>query len=170
MPSGLITENELAAAKTVKMPFVNPQDQQRIVWAPSFVLARAYLDQLVRIERTNVGDDRGGADHAGQRRAALGSRTEDGADRSSPSQLKARRRRVEGRIQSHHARAATVTFSICPSWNAEHDGPGVRDGSMDRRLFIEGASVLLAAASLERETSKRRRFRRLRSRRFARTS
>ncbi len=48
MPSGLISENELAAAKTVKMPFVNPQDQQKIVWAPSFVLARAYLDQLVR--------------------------------------------------------------------------------------------------------------------------
>jgi hypothetical protein len=48
VPSGLISENELAAAKTVKMPFVNPQDQQKIVWAPSFVLARAYLDQLVR--------------------------------------------------------------------------------------------------------------------------
>jgi hypothetical protein len=48
VPSGLISENELAAAKTVKMPFVNPQDQQRIVWAPSFVLARAYLDQLAR--------------------------------------------------------------------------------------------------------------------------
>jgi hypothetical protein len=48
VPNGLITENELAAAKTVKMPYVNPQDQQRIVWAPSFPLVRAYLDQLAR--------------------------------------------------------------------------------------------------------------------------
>jgi hypothetical protein len=48
LPSGLITENELAAAKSVKMPYLNTQDQQRLVWAPSFALARAYLDQLAR--------------------------------------------------------------------------------------------------------------------------
>jgi hypothetical protein len=48
VPSGLITENELAAAKTVKMPYLNTQDQQKLVWAPSFALARAYLDQLAR--------------------------------------------------------------------------------------------------------------------------
>ena len=48
LPSGLITENELAAAKTVKMAYLNTQDQQKLVWAPSFALARAYLDQLAR--------------------------------------------------------------------------------------------------------------------------
>jgi hypothetical protein len=48
VPSGLITEDELAAAKTVKMPYWNTQDQQRFVWPPSFALARAYLDQLTR--------------------------------------------------------------------------------------------------------------------------
>ena len=48
LPSGLISENELAAAKTVKMDFWNPQDQQKMVWPPSFALARAYLDQLDR--------------------------------------------------------------------------------------------------------------------------
>jgi hypothetical protein len=48
VPSGLITENELAAAKTVKMSYLNTQDQQKLVWAPSFALARAYLDQLER--------------------------------------------------------------------------------------------------------------------------
>jgi LVIVD repeat len=48
VPSGLITENELAAAKTVRMPYWNTQDQQKYVWAPSFVVARAYLDQLAR--------------------------------------------------------------------------------------------------------------------------
>ena len=48
LPNGLITENELAAAKTVRMPYWNTQDQQKYVWAPSFALARAYLDQLAR--------------------------------------------------------------------------------------------------------------------------
>jgi hypothetical protein len=48
LPNGLITENELAAAKTVKVPYWNTQDQQRFVWPPSFALARAYLDQLAR--------------------------------------------------------------------------------------------------------------------------
>jgi len=46
--NGNITENELAAAKTVKMPYFNPQDQQKLVWAPSFPLVRAYVDQLAR--------------------------------------------------------------------------------------------------------------------------
>ena len=48
MPSGLITENELAAAKTVRMAYWNTQDKQRFVWPPSFALVRAYLDQLAR--------------------------------------------------------------------------------------------------------------------------
>ncbi len=48
VPSGLISENELAAAKTVKFDRWNTQDQQKIVWPPSFPLVRAYLDQLER--------------------------------------------------------------------------------------------------------------------------
>ena len=48
VPSALITENEIAAAKTVKVEYWNTQDQQRFVWPPSFALARAYLDQLER--------------------------------------------------------------------------------------------------------------------------
>lgn len=30
------------------MPYWNTQDQQKYVWAPSFVVARAYVDQLER--------------------------------------------------------------------------------------------------------------------------
>jgi len=48
VPNGLITENELAAAKSVKTAYLNTQDQQKNVWVPSFALARAYLDQLER--------------------------------------------------------------------------------------------------------------------------
>ena len=43
-----ISDNELAAAKTVKMPWLNTQDQPKIIWPQTFVLARAYLDQLER--------------------------------------------------------------------------------------------------------------------------
>jgi len=48
IPNANISENELAAAKTVKVPFWNTQDQQKFKWPQTFVLARAYLDQLER--------------------------------------------------------------------------------------------------------------------------
>jgi hypothetical protein len=48
VPSGLITKNELDAAKTVKFQYWNTQDQQKFVWPASFALSRAYLDQLER--------------------------------------------------------------------------------------------------------------------------
>ena len=48
LPSPLLSANEIAAAKTVKMPYWNVQEQQKIVWPPTFALARAYLDQLER--------------------------------------------------------------------------------------------------------------------------
>src|SRR5215467_12903183 len=48
LPSGLITQNELDAARTVHFGFYNTQDQQKFVWPPSFPLAKAYLDQLER--------------------------------------------------------------------------------------------------------------------------
>jgi len=48
LPSGLITQNEIDAAKTVRFDFYNVQDQQKFVWPPSFALAKAYLDQLER--------------------------------------------------------------------------------------------------------------------------
>jgi len=48
VPGGLISANELAAAKTVKVGYWNTQDQQKFVWPPSFALARAYVDQLER--------------------------------------------------------------------------------------------------------------------------
>jgi hypothetical protein len=48
VPSPLISQNEIDAAKTVHFDYWNTQDQQKFVWPPSFALARAYLDQLER--------------------------------------------------------------------------------------------------------------------------
>jgi hypothetical protein len=48
LPSGLISHNELDAAKTVTFDYLNAQEQRKIVWPPSFAKARAFLDQLER--------------------------------------------------------------------------------------------------------------------------
>jgi hypothetical protein len=48
VPSGLITQNELDAAKTVKWEYLNAQEQRKIVWPASFAKPRAFLDQLER--------------------------------------------------------------------------------------------------------------------------
>jgi LVIVD repeat len=48
LPSGLISQNELDAAKTVKWDYLNAQEQRKMVWPPSFAKPRAYLDQLER--------------------------------------------------------------------------------------------------------------------------
>ena len=47
-PSGFISQNEIDAAKSVRLAYFNAQDQPRFVWPASFVLARAYCDQLAR--------------------------------------------------------------------------------------------------------------------------
>jgi hypothetical protein len=48
VPSGLITQNELDAAKTVRFDSYNAQHQEKLVWPPSFALVKAYVDQLER--------------------------------------------------------------------------------------------------------------------------
>jgi hypothetical protein len=47
-PSAFISQNEIDAAKTVHFDYYNTQGQQKLVWPPSFALARAYVDQLQR--------------------------------------------------------------------------------------------------------------------------
>jgi hypothetical protein len=47
-PSGLISRNEIEAAKLVHLDYFNAQDQPKLTWPASFVLARAYVDQLER--------------------------------------------------------------------------------------------------------------------------
>jgi hypothetical protein len=49
-PSQDLTQNEIDAANLVHLDIFNPTTQPRITWPASFVVARAYLDQL---ERTN---------------------------------------------------------------------------------------------------------------------
>ena len=50
LPSEFLTENEIAAASTVRPATFNAQDQRRIDWSTRPVVARAYLDQLGRTD------------------------------------------------------------------------------------------------------------------------
>jgi hypothetical protein len=47
-PSGLLSANEIAAAKLVHLEYFNAQDQPKITWPAAFAVARAYVDQLAR--------------------------------------------------------------------------------------------------------------------------
>src|SRR5436853_1701787 len=48
LPSSQLTQNEIDAAKLVKLAYQNVQDQQRLTWPATFVVARAYLDHRER--------------------------------------------------------------------------------------------------------------------------
>jgi hypothetical protein len=47
-PTKFITQNEINAAKSVQVSELNVQNQQKIEWPKTFVVAKAYLDQLER--------------------------------------------------------------------------------------------------------------------------
>jgi hypothetical protein len=47
-PSALISQNEIDAARSVHLDYLNTQGQPKFVWPASFALARAYVDQLER--------------------------------------------------------------------------------------------------------------------------
>jgi hypothetical protein len=54
LPSEHLSQNEIDAAKTVRLPFFNAQGQPKFTWPPSFPLARAYVDQLERSRCMNA--------------------------------------------------------------------------------------------------------------------
>lgn len=47
-PSPALSQNEIDAARTVKLEYLNAQGQPQFTWPPSFPLVRSYLDQLER--------------------------------------------------------------------------------------------------------------------------
>lgn len=54
-PSGLLSQNEIDAAKLVQVDFMNAQGQAKVIWPASFVVARAYVDQLARSNHLPAG-------------------------------------------------------------------------------------------------------------------
>lgn len=54
-PNPLLTRNEIEAANTVTFEYLNPQGQPKFTWPTTFVLAKAYVDQLDRND--TLGDE-----------------------------------------------------------------------------------------------------------------
>ncbi len=54
-PSPLLSQNEIDAAKSVHLDYLNVQGQPKYVWPATFALARAYLDQLERSNGLGTG-------------------------------------------------------------------------------------------------------------------
>jgi hypothetical protein len=92
-PSAFISENEIAAAKTVKFDYLNTQGQQKFVWPASVSLARAYLDQLERSNGLEAGK-------IAEVRAALAT-----AEKASAAERGEVLRRVVSRLESETTRA-----------------------------------------------------------------
>ena len=76
-PSAYISQNEIDAAKTVHYDYLNTQGQPKMVWPPSFSLARAYVDQLERENSLKAGEI------SGLRKSLDGAEKSMGAKRSS---------------------------------------------------------------------------------------
>jgi hypothetical protein len=47
-PTKFLTQNEIDAAKSVQLPELNVQNQQKIEWPAKLIVAKAYVDQLAR--------------------------------------------------------------------------------------------------------------------------
>jgi hypothetical protein len=61
VPTPLLSQNEIDAAKTITFSEANAQDQKKFVWPPSFAMARAFVDQLERskgLSSGNIGSTR----------------------------------------------------------------------------------------------------------------
>ncbi|HKT87665.1 MAG TPA: hypothetical protein VJQ59_04480, partial [Candidatus Sulfotelmatobacter sp.] len=54
-PTKNLTQNEIDAAKSVQVNDLNVQDQQKIEWPATLVVAKAYLDQLSRSQALSAG-------------------------------------------------------------------------------------------------------------------
>ncbi|HYD52491.1 MAG TPA: hypothetical protein VEA99_07680 [Gemmatimonadaceae bacterium] len=74
VPTEHVSQNEIDAARTVHLDYLNAQGQPKFSWPPSFALARAYLDQLERGKCL-------GANHIASARTTLSS-----AERASGAQ------------------------------------------------------------------------------------
>jgi hypothetical protein len=74
LPSDFVTENEIAASRTVVMDYFNPQGQPMFHWPASYDLARAYLDQLERnreLDLQAISTIRSGINDAENRRGTV---------------------------------------------------------------------------------------------------
>jgi hypothetical protein len=97
LPSEYLSQNEIDAANLVKFTELNVQGQPKITWPPSFVVAKAYLDQLTRAKAL-------AADRASALAAAM-----DRAEKSSGGQRRTAVTQLETMAAELESGAASAT-------------------------------------------------------------
>ena len=113
-PSGFISQNEIDAAKSVHFDELNVQGQPKLVWPPTFALARAYVDQLARsngLSADQISTIRQGLDACRER-----------IGRAAPDGAHAARDAVGWR------RAGLVRFAKGPEAGGDREKPDGSDG------------------------------------------
>jgi hypothetical protein len=80
-PTKFLTQNEIDAAKSVRVSELNVQDQQKIDWPAQLVVAKAYVDQLERSQALP-------ADRIAALRAAIDAAETSHMSRSNVAKLK----------------------------------------------------------------------------------
>ncbi len=88
-PSAFISQNEIDAAKSVHLDYLNVQGQSRMVWPASFALARAYVDQLERSKGLEPG------------RIAAVRQGLAGAEKAKGAERKAELTRLESQLEAY---------------------------------------------------------------------
>ncbi len=93
IPTKFLTQNEIDAAKTVRVNELNVQNQQKIVWPKQLVVAKAYLDQLERSQSLS-------ADRLAEVRKAIDNAEKSHMAKKEMKQLKKMASSVEKSVKS----------------------------------------------------------------------
>jgi hypothetical protein len=99
LPSAALSQNEIDAAKSVKLDYLNAQGQPKFVWPASFSLAKAYVDQLER-------DGGLAADRVASVRQALTS-----AEQANGAQRRDALKKLAGQIDGYGSAAKVKTLA-----------------------------------------------------------
>ncbi|MDQ2666488.1 MAG: hypothetical protein M3Z05_10805 [Gemmatimonadota bacterium] len=104
-PSQYISQNEIDAAKTVHLDYLNAQGQPKFVWPASYSLSRSYLDQ---IERMNALP----AERIRVARAALDKAEKNASNTGRHTGLTALAKELESQAKGRDPKVATLAASV----------------------------------------------------------
>jgi len=105
-PSGFISQNEIDAARSVHLDYLNTQGQPHFTWPNTFALVRAYVDQLERSNGLSASRIRSIRDELREAQNASGSKRRD--------ELLEIAKRVDGDVSgsSDSAKVQTLASSL----------------------------------------------------------
>ena len=103
-PTKFLTQNEIDAAKSIKVSELNVQNQQRIVYPKNLIVAKAYIDQLERSQALN-------ANQIAELRSAIGNAEKSKLNKKDAGKLKKLASTVEkntGKTEADSARMKSL--------------------------------------------------------------